>query len=105
MKSDTDCALSAQTQALMKKLVMPIGQQVVEKEPEAEEELKIFYCSRTHSQLTQFINEVRRVKLLPSVPPEPTTISNKPDKDLAEVEELVKHITLGSRKTCALTQR
>nr|XP_001395061.2 ATP-dependent RNA helicase CHL1 [Aspergillus niger CBS 513.88] len=44
------------------------------------DEVKIFYCSRTHSQLTQFAGE-------------------------EELEERVKHVTLGSRKNLCINPR
>jgi chromosome transmission fidelity protein 1 len=57
--------------------------------------LKIFYCSRTHSQLTQFINELRRVKLPPAIPGEEPATSDP------QVED-PKHLTLGSRKNLCI---
>ena len=58
------------------------------------DELKIFFCSRTHSQLTQFVQEVRRVEL-----PGP---SWEKDKDGFEEISVVKHIPLGSRKNLCI---
>ena len=58
------------------------------------DELKIFFCSRTHSQLTQFVQEVRRVKL-----PAP---SWEKDKDDSEDSSMVKHVPLGSRKNLCI---
>ncbi|RPA98864.1 DNA repair helicase [Choiromyces venosus 120613-1] len=55
----------------------------------------IFYCSRTHSQLTQFINELRRVTFPPPFPEE---------EDLALKEE-VKHLSLGSRKNLCINPK
>ena len=74
-----------------------------------EDEMKIFYCSRTHSQISQFVNELRRVKLPPSVPPDiaPDAVGpdSKPakntDQDETGIEEL-KHLTLGSRKNLCI---
>ena len=60
------------------------------------EELKIFYCSRTHSQLTQFVNEIRRVKMPPLIALE--------DVDELE-EEGIKHLSLGSRKNLCINPR
>jgi chromosome transmission fidelity protein 1 len=57
--------------------------------------LQIFYCSRTHSQLTQFINELRRVNFPPSIP------SDEKSKNEPEIEDL-KHLTLGSRKNLCI---
>jgi chromosome transmission fidelity protein 1 len=54
---------------------------------------QIFYCSRTHSQLTQFINELKRVNF-------PPTIKETDTKD-TDIEDL-KHLTLGSRKNLCI---
>ncbi|CAZ82635.1 unnamed protein product [Tuber melanosporum] len=55
----------------------------------------IFYCSRTHSQLTQFINELRRVKFPPS----------SPGGEGSALEEEVKHLSLGSRKNLCINPK
>ncbi|KAI0467322.1 helicase C-terminal domain-containing protein [Xylaria cf. heliscus] len=56
------------------------------------DEVKIYYTSRTHSQLTQFISELRRPAFPPSVP----------DEFLKSHEgheaEAVKHVPLSSRQ-------
>ncbi|KAM3414091.1 ATP-dependent RNA helicase chl1 [Cercospora zeina] len=64
-------------------------------------ELKIYFCSRTHSQLSQFIGELQRVRLPPGLPPEA-----KQDKmgNAGSVEEL-KHLTLGSRQNLCINPR
>ena len=54
-------------------------------------ETRIFFCSRTHSQLSQFVNELRRVKL-------PSSLPADEDEEPTEGQELLKHISLGSRK-------
>ena len=59
-----------------------------------EDELKVFFCSRTHSQLSQFVGELRRVRMPPLVPFEDETGNSKDD----EVTEHIKHLSLGSRK-------
>ncbi|KAI0104263.1 helicase C-terminal domain-containing protein [Nemania sp. FL0031] len=56
------------------------------------DQVKIYYTSRTHSQLTQFIAELRRPAFPPSVPDE----FLKSDED-HEVEA-VKHVPLSSRQ-------
>lgn len=67
-----------------------------------DEELKIFYCSRTHSQLSQFASELRRVSVPSSIPAE----FNIDGKDsAAELEERVKHISLGSRKNLCINPK
>lgn len=107
-------ALSAETQALLAQYNGAPDKRTAENEDELEDELKIFYCSRTHSQITQFVNELRRVKLPPSVPPDPDDpatdlkISSKNTSKAAQegtaVEEL-KHLTLGSRKNLCINPK
>ena len=65
--------------------------------------VKIFYCSRTHSQLTQFAQELRRVRLPPSVPPEEDQDDGETETD--QLEEGLKHIVLGSRKTLCINPK
>ncbi|KAI9787683.1 MAG: ATP-dependent DNA helicase chl1 [Geoglossum umbratile] len=89
--------LSAATQELMKKLGMDLGRPK-EEDAGVEDELKIFYCSRTHSQLTQFVNELRRVKIPATAPSETPAGSDM----LVEVEEELKHLSLGSRKNLCI---
>ncbi|TVY89101.1 ATP-dependent DNA helicase, partial [Lachnellula willkommii] len=87
---------SAKTLELMEQLGM--GSSIAkEEEEEVEEETKIFYCSRTHSQLTQFINELRRVNFPPAFPEE--KLSKEP-----QIEDL-KHLTLGSRKNLCINPK
>ena len=61
--------------------------------------VRIFYCSRTHSQLTQFANEVRRVKI-PSFSAQESEAKD-PDNENQIVEE-TKYLTLGSRKNLCI---
>jgi len=88
--------LPAETLALMEKLGMGYGKPKVEEEEEIEDEIKIFYCSRTHSQLTQFINELRRVHIPPALQSKPASA-----EPLLEEGEF-KHLTLGSRKNLCI---
>jgi len=55
--------------------------------------LQIFYCSRTHSQLSQFINELRRPKF-------PAAFQDENTADIS-IDGL-KHVTLGSRKNMCI---
>ncbi|KAL9125611.1 MAG: hypothetical protein Q9217_005208 [Psora testacea] len=66
------------------------------------DDVKILYCSRTHSQLTQFAQEVRRVDL-----PAPSWIVNEdqPGGDASGKSGLVKHLTLGSRKNLCINSK
>ncbi|KAK0724911.1 DNA repair helicase [Lasiosphaeris hirsuta] len=56
----------------------------------------IFYTSRTHSQLTQFIAELRRPAFPPSLPSE--LLSSKSDQEDAPTKEAVKQLPLSSRQ-------
>lgn len=66
------------------------------------DEVKIFYCSRTHSQLTQFAGELRRVKMPWSIPKDLLSTDLTGEEEL---EERVKHVTLGSRKNLCINPR
>ena len=63
------------------------------------DEVKIFYCSRTHSQLTQFVQEVRRVSL-----PLPPWAEIHPEQGAKGSDEQVciKHLPLGARKNLCI---
>ncbi|KAE8448233.1 hypothetical protein EG329_009663 [Mollisiaceae sp. DMI_Dod_QoI] len=88
----SDGVFSAATLELMAKIGMgPLT--ATEEEDEAEDAIKVFYCSRTHSQLTQFINELRRVNFPPSIKD-----ANIKDTDIEDI----KHLTLGSRKNLCI---
>ncbi|OJD29995.1 atp-dependent rna helicase chl1 [Diplodia corticola] len=93
---------SAETEALMKKLGMPIGKKGSDEDSDVVDELKVFYCSRTHSQLSQFSGELRRVRMPPAITS--TTSNAKPDAD-DEVGEAFKHLTLGSRKNLCINPK
>ncbi|KAI0190706.1 helicase C-terminal domain-containing protein [Xylaria flabelliformis] len=56
------------------------------------DQVKIYYTSRTHSQLTQFISELRRPTFPPSVPDE--FLKSHEDHET----EAVKHVPLSSRQ-------
>ena len=73
---------------------MTLNPSVENEELAPTDELKIFFCSRTHSQLTQFVQEVRRVKL--------PALSWEKDKDDSEEISVVKHVPLGSRKNLCI---
>lgn len=97
-KGDTDklyAGFSAETRAMMERLGLARKERAEAEEEEVEDEVKIFYCSRTHSQLTQFINELRRVHIPPVLQPNP------PPEELV-LEEEFKQLTLGSRKNLCI---
>ena len=63
------------------------------------DDVKIYFCSRTHSQLAQFAQELRRVNLL--------EVSWVAEKDVSkegdpEDKVVVKHLPLGSRKNLCI---
>ena len=67
---------------------------------QAIDEPKIFYCSRTHSQLTQFANEVRRVKI--SFALQGMTGSEESGSKSVEPVGEVKYLSLGSRRNLCI---
>ncbi|KAI9676879.1 MAG: ATP-dependent DNA helicase chl1 [Caeruleum heppii] len=98
----TAAGLSVETQALMKKLGIEL-QKPKEDDADVEDEVKIFYCSRTHSQLTQFVNELRRVKIPPALE---TAVSDKEEAiEVTLVTEELKHVSLGSRKNLCINSK
>ena len=68
---------------------------------EVEDQLKVIYCSRTHSQLSQFTTELRRVRLPPSIDFGPPGLANNTIDD-KELSEQLKYLTLGSRKNLCI---
>ncbi|KAF7715094.1 Uncharacterized protein PECH_007655 [Penicillium ucsense] len=94
--------LSAGTLALLEKFRGNFATQRNE-EDEADDTVKIFYCSRTHSQLSQFAGELRRVAFPSSIPPE-TGQDVKGDAQ-SELEEAIKHLSLGSRKNLCINPK
>jgi chromosome transmission fidelity protein 1 len=65
-------------------------------------ETRIIFCSRTHSQLTQFVKELRRVR----PPPSFISLSEKEvDKGMPRDDEIVKHLCLGSRKNLCINPK
>ncbi|KAF3928382.1 hypothetical protein ABW21_db0208315 [Orbilia brochopaga] len=94
--------MSKETVELMKKAGYGLSKPKAD-EAEIPDEIKIFYCSRTHSQLSQFTAELRRVHLPPTYDfdddfPDDTHDSEKP-------EEVVKHLSLGSRKLLCINDK
>lgn len=103
---DSEGNLSSTTIGLMRKLGMHSGTAVAD-HSEGQDETKIFYCSRTHSQLAQFIHELRRVRM-PSASAGLESKDHKDHKDLRADDvptEAFKHVALGSRKTLCINEK
>ena len=91
---------SAETTKLLEKLGMIVPTEDDRKPDEdTEDELKIFFCSRTHSQLSQFVGELQRVHLPAGLPPE------GPEDPSNPATEETKQITLGSRKNLCINPK
>ncbi|KAA8909788.1 helicase C-terminal domain-containing protein [Sphaerosporella brunnea] len=95
--SDNSDGFSPAVRELMMKLGMPVLGSVPKEDPTLEypDETKIFFCSRTHSQLSQFVNELRRVKLS----------SPLPNDLMPGLEDHIKHLSLGSRRNLCINPR
>jgi chromosome transmission fidelity protein 1 len=92
---DASSGLSATTLELMNKLGM-ISDKNTDEALEMPDGTKVFYCSRTHSQLMQFAHEVRRVRL-PAAQDD-----DNGDHEAERVIEDIKHLSLGSRKNLCI---
>lgn len=99
---ERDNGLSAATRQLMQKLGESAAIVSEDPDPEYPDERKVFFCSRTHSQLTQFVNELRRVKL-PAALWEDKVRASSPVED--QQEHVVKHLPLGSRKSLCINSK
>lgn len=93
--------LSASTLALLERFK---GQFSTAQKPDDYEDdgVKIFYCSRTHSQLSQFAGELRRVAFPSSIPQD---LDTEHSDDLSKIEERIKHLSLGSRKNLCINPK
>ncbi|KAJ6026751.1 hypothetical protein N7460_011568 [Penicillium canescens] len=94
--------LSASTLALLERFKGQFSSQKKEEGDDADDEVKIFYCSRTHSQLSQFAGELRRVTFPSSIP---SDLDPESKDDLFALEERVKHLSLGSRKNLCINPK
>ena len=64
--------------------------------------VKVYFCSRTHSQLAQFVQELRRINL-----PEVSWAAEKDVSQKGNPEDVVvvKHLSLGSRKNLCINPK
>lgn len=88
--------------ALLERFKGQFSSQKKEEGDDADDEVKIFYCSRTHSQLSQFAGELRRVTFPSSIP---SDLDPESKDDLSALEERVKHLSLGSRKNLCINPK
>lgn len=96
-----ELGLSVETQALIDKL-SGSSERYPKATADVEDETKIFYCSRTHSQLSQFVHELQRVQIPPAIPlSDPNDVNNGSSLP----HEEAKHITLGSRKILCINDK
>ncbi|KAL5361862.1 helicase C-terminal domain-containing protein [Aspergillus floccosus] len=97
---DHASGLSTSTLELLERFRGKIASQSKDND-DGDDEIKIFYCSRTHSQLSQFASELRRVTV-PSSIPKDLDVGPSGEETL---EERVKHLSLGSRKNLCINPR
>lgn len=95
-------ALSSATIELMQRLGEPTKLTKEDADTEPPDELKVFFCSRTHSQLSQFVSELRRVRL-PSAPWFDRKTGSSPTG--GQQQQIVKHLPLGSRKNLCINTK
>jgi chromosome transmission fidelity protein 1 len=100
--TDVD-GLSASTLALLDRFKGHFSAENAQSQTD-DNDIQIFYCSRTHSQLTQFVNELNRVKLSPSLPRQQSVLDNyvKVGNEDIGLDEGIKHLSLGSRKALCI---
>ncbi|KAF2807702.1 ATP-dependent RNA helicase-like protein chl1 [Mytilinidion resinicola] len=96
--------LSAETRALLEQINPSLRDQDNATD-DFPDELKIFYCSRTHSQLTQFSSELKRVKMPPAIDPDDGLVTNHSGDNPSILSEEFKHLTLGSRKNLCINPK
>lgn len=92
--------LSASTLALLEQFRGKLSTQGQDEDDD--NTVKIFYCSRTHSQLSQFAGELRRVAFPSSIPSAP---DSEDQDDVSKLEERIKHLSLGSRKNLCINPK
>ncbi|RAH71009.1 DNA helicase [Aspergillus aculeatinus CBS 121060] len=94
-----DSGLSSSTLELLKRFR---GQSTAKYDADSDQddEIKIFFCSRTHSQLSQFAGELRRIAMPSSIPEDMV-----PSDGSKALEERIRHLSLGSRKNLCINTR
>ncbi|KAK4124074.1 DNA repair helicase [Parathielavia appendiculata] len=88
--------LSKETRELMEKVGLGGAKGGEDGGEEVEDEIKIYYTSRTHSQLAQFISELRRPAFPPSIPEDMVAASARDGEK--PTKETVKQLPLSSRQ-------
>lgn len=99
-----DPGLSSASMHLMEKLGLVPEPSSVNEDSIVTDELKIYFCSRTHSQLTQFVHELVRVDF-PAVSwaREKGAVSGVAEE--ANANSVIKHLPLGSRKNLCINTK
>lgn len=97
-----DQGLSSASVQLMEKLGLVFKPSSESEDMLPADEVKIYFSSRTHSQLTQFVQEVRRVDL-----PAGSWSGKRdaPTTDAVNDKVVVKHVPLGSRKNLCINPK
>ncbi|KUI62493.1 ATP-dependent RNA helicase chl1 [Cytospora mali] len=94
-QKDPLAGLSKETRALLQKVGMGSSEVKGDEDEAPDNEMKIYYTSRTHSQLSQFIAELRRPDFPTSLPED---VAPQDDTLAPPGKEPVKHIPLSSRQ-------
>ncbi|KAI3400090.1 hypothetical protein diail_4628 [Diaporthe ilicicola] len=94
--------LSKETRTLLQKIGMGEARKLEADDEPADDEIKIFYTSRTHSQLTQFISELRRPVFPSSLP---AGLKSQRSGDEPSESEPVKQIPLSSRQKLCINPK
>ncbi|RAQ68907.1 ATP-dependent RNA helicase CHL1 [Aspergillus flavus] len=100
-RTDYSSGLSTGTLELLKRFQHKSSAHPRQDEDYGDEDIKILYCSRTHSQLTQFASELRRVNMPSSIPKD----FSEGVADTDGLQEGVRHLSLGSRKNLCINPR